>query len=160
MLLTTRYQMWMAWGPADFLLPNDACRPTLGVKFPDAIGKSAREVWSEIWPDIGPLIELVFQTSVATYSEGMCCLILEHSGYPEEMYHTFSYSPLFDEQSMRSQIGTRTKGEVSNDDPQEWCNSLYAALKVFAREVGCTSIVYEGPPTWAKYFPSCNASIN
>jgi hypothetical protein len=67
-------------------------------------------VWSEIWPDIGPLIEQVFQTSVATYSEGML-LILERSGHPEEMYHTFSYSPVFDEQSMRSQIGTRTKGK-------------------------------------------------
>src|ERR1044072_2742212 len=71
MLLTTRYQMWMAWGPELTFLCNDAYRPTLGVKFPWAIGQSAREVWSEIWPEIGPLIEHVLTTGEATYSEGM-----------------------------------------------------------------------------------------
>ena len=94
MLLTTRYQMWMAWGPELTFLCNDAYRPTLGVKFPWAIGQSARDVWSEIWPDIGPLIDHVLRTGEATYSEGML-LLLERSGFPEETYHTFSYSPLF-----------------------------------------------------------------
>ena len=94
MLLTTRYQMWMAWGPDLTFICNDAYRPTLGVKFPWAIGQSARDVWSEIWPDIGPLIDHVLRTGEATYSEGML-LLLERSGFPEETYHTFSYSPLF-----------------------------------------------------------------
>ena len=94
MLLTTRYQMWMAWGPNLTFLCNDAYRPTLGVKFPWAVGQSVRDVWSEIWPDIGPLIDHVLRTGEATYSEGML-LLLERSGFPEETYHTFSYSPLF-----------------------------------------------------------------
>ena len=94
MLLTTRYQMWMAWGPNLTFLCNDAYRPTLGVKFPWAVGQSVRDVWSEIWPDIGPLIDHVLRTGEATYSEGML-LLLERSGFPEETYHTFSYCPLF-----------------------------------------------------------------
>ena len=50
-------------------------------------------VWSEIWKDIGPRIERVLETGEASWDETLP-LILERSGYPEESYHTFSYSPL------------------------------------------------------------------
>ncbi len=50
-------------------------------------------MWAEIWPDIGPRIETVMRTGVATWDEGLL-LFLERSGYTEETYHTFSYSPL------------------------------------------------------------------
>ena len=94
MMLTSRYQMWMGWGAALGFFCNDAYSPTLGQKYPWALGRPAREVWAEIWPDIGPLIDHVLSTGEATYSEGML-LLLERSGFPEETYHTFSYSPLF-----------------------------------------------------------------
>ncbi|HVJ52339.1 MAG TPA: ATP-binding protein [Aliidongia sp.] len=96
MMLTSRYQMWMAWGAQLTFFCNDAYRPTLGVKHPWALGRPARAVWAEIWPDIGPLIDTVLETGEATYSEAML-LFLERSGFPEETYHTFSYSPLFDD---------------------------------------------------------------
>ncbi|WP_158916154.1 ATP-binding protein [Caulobacter sp. S45] len=96
MMLTSRYQMWMAWGPELTFFCNDAYSPTLGVKHPWALGKPAKAVWAEIWPDIGPLIDHVLKAGEATYSEGML-LFLERSGFPEETYHTFSYSPLFDD---------------------------------------------------------------
>ena len=92
-MLTSRYAMWMGWGPDLTFLYNDAYRPTLGVKHPQAVGKSAREVWAEIWEDIGPRAEAVLRTGVATWDEGLL-LFLERSGFPEETYHTFSYSPL------------------------------------------------------------------
>ncbi len=95
-LLTSRYQMWMGWGKDLCFFYNDAYSPTLGVKHPWALGQPASLVWKEIWPDIGPLINHVLTTGEATYNEGML-LILERSGFPEETYHTFSYSPLFDE---------------------------------------------------------------
>jgi signal transduction histidine kinase len=95
-LLTSRYQMWMGWGDALSFFYNDAYRPTLGVKHTRALGASAREVWKEIWPDIGPRIEHVLKTGEATWDEGLL-LFLERSGYSEETYHTFSYSPLSDD---------------------------------------------------------------
>ncbi|HEY2861409.1 MAG TPA: histidine kinase, partial [Terracidiphilus sp.] len=53
-LLTSRFPMWMAWGPELTVLYNDAyARVTLGKKHPWALGKPAAEVWSEIWRDIG-----------------------------------------------------------------------------------------------------------
>jgi signal transduction histidine kinase/DNA-binding response OmpR family regulator len=96
MMLTSRYQMWMAWGEDLTFFCNDAYLPTLGIKHPWALGKSARRVWAEIWPEIGPLIDHVLATGEATYSEAMR-LFLQRSGFPEETYHTFSYSPLFDD---------------------------------------------------------------
>jgi signal transduction histidine kinase len=51
-------------------------------------------VWEEIWDDIGPRIDNVLQSGQATWDEALM-LFLGRSGYREETYHTFSYSPLF-----------------------------------------------------------------
>ena len=48
------------------------------------------------WPELGPRIDTVMRTGEATWDEGLL-LFLERSGYPEETYHTFSYSPLPDD---------------------------------------------------------------
>ena len=53
-------------------------------------------MWAEIWDDIGPRIETVLRTGVATWDDSLL-LFLERSGYVEETYHTFSYSPLTDD---------------------------------------------------------------
>jgi PAS domain S-box-containing protein len=96
-VLTSRFSMWLAWGPELTFFCNDAYRrATLGEKYPWALGRSAREVWAEIWPDIGPRIASVLDTGHATWDVGLP-LFLERSGFPEETYHTFSYSPLHDD---------------------------------------------------------------
>jgi PAS domain S-box-containing protein len=95
-LLTSRYAMWMGWGPELSFFYNDAYRPTLGLKDSWALGSPARKVWEEIWPDIGPRVEHVLANGEATWDEGLQ-LFLKRRGYAEETYHTFSYSPLSDE---------------------------------------------------------------
>ncbi len=96
-LLTSRFPMWMSWGEELTFLYNDAyAKMSLGKKHPWALGKPSREVWKEIWDDIGPRIERVLKTGQATWDEGLR-LFLERSGYREETYHTFSYSPLSNE---------------------------------------------------------------
>ena len=96
-LLTSRYAMWMGWGPELTFLYNDTYgKMTLGDKHPWALGRPAREVWHEIWGEIGPRIERVLADGKATWDEALL-LFLERSGYPEETYHTFSYSPLEDD---------------------------------------------------------------
>jgi PAS domain S-box-containing protein len=92
--------MWMGWGEDLAFFYNDAYRSTLGVKHDWALGMPASTVWKEIWPDIGPRIERVLKTGEATWDEGLL-LFLERSGYPEETYHTFSYSPLSDDSGKR-----------------------------------------------------------
>ncbi|MDT5176908.1 MAG: hypothetical protein QOJ95_1106, partial [Mycobacterium sp.] len=96
-LLASRFPMWMAWGPELTFFCNAAYRrDTLGRKYPWALGRPASQVWEEIWADIGPRIERVLSTGEATWDEALL-LLLERSGYSEETYHTFSYSPLRDE---------------------------------------------------------------
>ena len=96
-VLGSRFAMWMAWGPELTFFYNDKyAADTLAIKHPWALGRRADEVWAEIWEDIGPRIEQVISTGTATWDEGLL-LFLERSGYREETYHTFSYSPLWDE---------------------------------------------------------------
>ena len=96
-LLTSRFAMWIGFGPELTFLYNDAYgRMTLGKKHPWALGRPAREVWAEIWSELEPRIRVVLESGQATWDEGLL-LILERSGYAEETYHTFSYSPLSDD---------------------------------------------------------------
>src|SRR5678816_4668390 len=93
-MLTSRYAMWIGWGPDLFFLYNDAyANMSLGAKHPWALGQPARLVWAEIWDQIHPRIERVLRTGEATWDEGLM-LFLERSGYREETYHTFSYLSL------------------------------------------------------------------
>ncbi|MCA9114607.1 MAG: PAS domain S-box protein [Planctomycetaceae bacterium] len=96
-MLGSRYAMWLGWGPDFTFFYNDAyAKMTLGPKHPWALGRPAREVWPEIWDDVGPRAEAVISTGEATWDEGLL-LFLERRGYSEETYHTFSYSPLPDD---------------------------------------------------------------
>jgi PAS domain S-box-containing protein len=97
LLLASRFSMWMGWGPDLAFFYNDAYqRDTLRAKHPWALGRPAREVWAEIWANIEPRVRSVLDAGEATWDEGLL-LVLERSGYPEETYHTFSYSPLADD---------------------------------------------------------------
>ena len=92
-LLTSRFEMWLGWGPDVLFFYNDAYRPTLGNKHEHALARPTREVWAEIWNDVRGRIETVYQQGESTWDKALM-LLIERSGYPEETYHTFSYSPL------------------------------------------------------------------
>ncbi len=95
-LLTSRFEMWLGWGPDIAFFYNDAYRPTLGLKHPDSLAKPTRILWAEIWDDIEARIRSVYDHGEATWDRGLL-LLLERNGYPEETYHTFSYSPVIDD---------------------------------------------------------------
>ncbi len=95
-ILSSRYAMFVWWGSELVNLYNDAYRPFLGQKHPAALGQPARQVWAEIWDQIGPRTDAVLRRGEATYDE---CLLLpmDRHGYLEETYFTFSYSPIRDD---------------------------------------------------------------
>jgi PAS domain S-box-containing protein len=97
-MLDSRYAMWMLWGPELTFFCNDAYLPTVGLKRDWVLGARSDKVWAEIWPDIGPRIEHVLEHGKATWDEALR-LFLERSGFTEETYHTFSYSPVYDDAS-------------------------------------------------------------
>jgi PAS domain S-box-containing protein len=91
-IMTSRFAMWMGWGPDLFFFCNDAYLPTTGIKAGWVLGAPASEVWAEIWPDLSPRVQAVMERGEATWDESLP-LFLERSGFAEETYHTFSYSP-------------------------------------------------------------------
>ena len=93
LLLTSKFEMWLGWGADIAFFYNDAYRPTLGNKHPNALAVPTKTLWSEIWEDIKGRLETVYETGEATWDRALL-LLLERDGYPEETYHTFSYSPL------------------------------------------------------------------
>ncbi|KYC41065.1 hypothetical protein WA1_23395 [Scytonema hofmannii PCC 7110] len=96
-LLNSRYPMFTFWGPHLVKLYNDAYRPVLGLtKHPKALGRPALEVWPDIWDAIGPMVDRVITHGESTWSDNFQ-LFMHRSGYLEETYFTFSYSPIRDE---------------------------------------------------------------
>ncbi|RZF61124.1 PAS domain S-box protein [Sphingomonas populi] len=92
-MLMSRFEMWLGWGENLTFFYNDAYIPTLGSKHPTALGQPMSQVWKEVFDDVEDRIVSVMRDGVATWDEQML-LFLERNGYPEETYHTFSYSPL------------------------------------------------------------------
>lgn len=92
MLLTSKFEMWLGWGPDLLFFYNDAYIPTLGLKHPAMLGKPFREVWKEVYHEVADQVEKV-RGGEATWNKALL-LLLERKGYPEETYHSFSYSPL------------------------------------------------------------------
>ncbi|AVS77960.1 hybrid sensor histidine kinase/response regulator [Paracidovorax avenae] len=97
-LLTSRFEMWVGWGPDIAFFYNDAYRPTLGTKHPHALGRPTAEVWAEIWDDVKGRMHAVYQRGESTWDSSLMLLIdRAGTGTLEETYHTFSYSPLLDD---------------------------------------------------------------
>jgi signal transduction histidine kinase len=91
----SRYPIVLWWGhPAYTMFYNDGYIPILGVtKHPGWLGRSGQECWKEIWSTVGPMLDSVFATGVATWSEDLL-LVMDRNLPREETYFTFSYSPI------------------------------------------------------------------
>ena len=95
-LLNSRHPMFIWWGRELTNIYNDAHMPMLGARHPQALGRSAPNVWADVWPVVGPQAEVVMRECRATCNESIL-LVMERHGYTEEAYFTFSYSPAPDD---------------------------------------------------------------
>jgi PAS domain S-box-containing protein len=94
MLLPSKAQICLFWGPEFIVLYNDAYRPVFGAKHPGALGRPGREAWSEIWShQLHGLLEGVVQTGEAFWARDLL-FELERYGFPEETYFDVSYDPV------------------------------------------------------------------
>jgi PAS domain S-box-containing protein len=91
-LLSSKFPMFLAWGPELRFLYNDAYSDIFGGKHPAALGHAFEDIWAEIWDDVGPLARRAM-AGEATYFENLP-LTMTRKGYPEQTWFTFSYSPL------------------------------------------------------------------
>ena len=92
LLLSSKFPMFVAWGEELGFLYNDPYSEILGAKHPAALGSKFYDIWSEIWPDISPLIDAAM-SGQATYREDLP-LIMNRKGFDEQTFFTFSYSPV------------------------------------------------------------------
>ncbi|WPU92305.1 PAS domain-containing protein [Mucilaginibacter sabulilitoris] len=97
-VLNSRFPMFMYWGPDLICFYNDAYRPSLGVngKHPTLLGQPGKVFWAEIWHILEPLINQVLSGGGATWSEDQL-IPFYRNGAIEDIYWTFSYSPVINE---------------------------------------------------------------
>jgi signal transduction histidine kinase/CheY-like chemotaxis protein len=95
LMLNSKFPMFVAWGPELAFLYNEPYIDILGAKHPAAMGRPFKEIWAEIWDDIGPLAERALRGE-ATYRDDLLLRMRRH-GYDEDTWFTFSYSPVRDE---------------------------------------------------------------
>jgi signal transduction histidine kinase/CheY-like chemotaxis protein len=129
-MLNSRYPMFIAWGPELVFLYNDAYRPIFGTKHPASVGRPFADIWSEIWTDLVPLIDRAM-AGEATWSDDLQ-LFMERSGYLEEVYFTFSYSPIRDESGGVGGMFcacTETTGKVLGERRMRCLRDLAAAAE-------------------------------
>jgi PAS domain S-box-containing protein len=98
LLLNSKFPMFLFWGPEHICFYNDAYRPSLGNdgKHPNILGQKGADFWPEIWHFIKPLIDQVLTEGEATWHENLL-LPIYRNGTMEDVYWTFSYSPVNDE---------------------------------------------------------------
>ena len=95
LMLNAKFPMFVAWGDGQQFLYNDSYADILGAKHPSALARPFKQVWSEIWDDISPIVALAMDGK-ASYFENLP-LTLHRKGYDEQTWFTFSYSPVRDE---------------------------------------------------------------
>jgi PAS domain S-box-containing protein len=94
--LSSRFPMFVWWGPHLINIYNDAYVPMLGKRHPAALGRPARDSWDDIWDVVGRQADLVMNRGEATWNERVR-LVMERMGYTEETFFTWSYSPIRDD---------------------------------------------------------------
>jgi signal transduction histidine kinase len=96
-LLPSKAQIALFWGPELVTLYNDAYRPVFGAKHPAALGKPIRESWDELWrAGLKELFDGVLATGEAFWAQDRP-FFMERHGYLEETYFDVSYDPVRDE---------------------------------------------------------------
>jgi signal transduction histidine kinase/serine phosphatase RsbU (regulator of sigma subunit)/DNA-binding response OmpR family regulator len=95
MMLASRAQIAMFWGPDHRAFYNDAYRPTIGAKHPAVLGQPASEHWAETWEVLGPLLDAVRRTGESYRGENHP-FVINRYGFLEDVYFDVSYDPIRD----------------------------------------------------------------
>ncbi|SIQ90247.1 sensor histidine kinase [Maribacter ulvicola] len=97
-MLNSPFPMFLFWGDTLKSFYNDAYRPILGVdgKHPKILGLNGAEAWEEIWGEIYPMLKIVQVKGESIWRENLM-IPIHRNGRLEDVYWTFSYSPVKNE---------------------------------------------------------------
>jgi PAS domain S-box-containing protein len=149
LLLASRNPMFLWWGSELIQVYNDAYRPSFGAegRHPRALGMRGRDCWTDIWPVIGPQIEQVMTTGEATWHEDQF-IPIERNGRLEDVWWTYSYSPVRDEQGRIA--GTlvvcqeTTKKVVSQREREQLLEARRQAEESLRESAARLQAIYDG----------------
>jgi PAS domain S-box-containing protein len=92
------------WGPDFILIYNDAYRPIPGRRHPEALGKSARDVYREAWHVVGPLLESAFKTGQTFFYEKLVVPLQTDKGV-QDFYLNYSFNPIYEDGKIAGLFG-------------------------------------------------------
>ena len=95
-VLASPFPMALRWGGEFTLIYNDGYKPILGGKHPWALGRPAREAWSEVWSEIEPAHLAIMNGGGAIFADDILLRIRRHRDIWEDAHFTLSYSPVRD----------------------------------------------------------------
>ncbi len=92
------------WGPHLILIYNDAYRAIPGPRHPGALGRSAREVYAESWPIVGPLLDNAYASGRTFFHEKLLVPLPTATGM-EDHYLNYSFNPIFEDGKIAGLFG-------------------------------------------------------
>ena len=94
----------MLWGPELVLIYNDSYSSIPGRRHPDALGKSAREVFKDAWNVVGPVLETAYATGEPFVFDKRRVPIETGQGV-KEFYLDCTYSPIYEDGKVAGLLG-------------------------------------------------------
>jgi signal transduction histidine kinase len=92
------------WGPDYILIYNDGYRPIPGPRHPEALGKSARDIYGEAWHVVGPLLDAAFTRGETCYYEKLA-IPLETGNGVQNFYLSYSFNPIYEDGKIAGLFG-------------------------------------------------------
>ncbi len=124
------------WGPDFILIYNDAYRSIPGPRHPAALGKSAKSVYGESWPVVGPLLEHAFATGETLFYERFLVPLPTAHGM-QDHYLNYSFNPIFEEGKIAGLFGPLhdVTGEVTAarklQESEARLNAIYSTTQEY-----------------------------
>ncbi|MET0356083.1 MAG: ATP-binding protein [Cellvibrio sp.] len=147
LMLSSGHPMFIWWGHDLIQFYNDGYRPSIGLdRHPSALGQQGKECWAEIWPIIGPQIEQVMNGEGSVWREN-ALVPITRDGQLEDVYWTYSYSPIHDENAPHHVGGvlvivSETTRQVQEQQRQTALEARWRNLFTNAPAFMC---IYSGP---------------
>jgi PAS domain S-box-containing protein len=102
LILASPESMYLVWGEELHFFSNDAYRPFLGPRLPQAVGTTLPALWPDAFEAVRPFLEKAFSGGASRFED--MPLAMARSGVPEETWWTFSCSPVRDEEGRISGV--------------------------------------------------------
>src|SRR5262245_46675613 len=96
LILASGFPMSVRWGPDLIMIYNDAYAALLGDRHPRALARPLRDIWPEIYSELGPLNEAILRGERSSFFDDDHLWLIHRYGVPEEAHFTISYSPISD----------------------------------------------------------------